>query len=83
MFRDFFFFRKSGRLCYDLQKYSRTGQPKGDIMENAHCMLDAYGYKLTPRICNSYCFLLQQWLHEPASMLRYTYVACLVINPVS
>jgi len=23
-------------------------------------------------------FLLQQWLHERASMLRYTYVACLV-----
>jgi hypothetical protein len=23
-------------------------------------------------------FLLQQWLHESASMLRYTYIACLV-----
>jgi len=25
-------------------------------MEHAHCMLDTYGYKLAPRICNSYCF---------------------------
>jgi hypothetical protein len=25
-------------------------------------------------------FSLPQWLHERASMLRYTYVACLVLN---
>ena len=25
-------------------------------------------------------FLLQQWLHECASMLRYTYVACRVMS---
>ena len=25
-------------------------------------------------------FLLQQWLHEHASMLRYTYIACLVMS---
>ena len=24
-------------------------------------------------------FPLQQWLHEGASLLRYTYIACLVI----
>ena len=24
-------------------------------------------------------FLLQQWLHESASLLRYNYIACLVI----
>jgi hypothetical protein len=28
-------------------------------------------------------FPLQQWLHERASMLRYTYIACLVIFIVS
>jgi len=26
-------------------------------------------------------FPLQQWLHERASMLRYTYIACLVLIP--
>jgi len=25
-------------------------------------------------------FALQQWLHERASLLRYTYIACLVVN---
>jgi len=25
-------------------------------------------------------FPLQQWLHERASLLRYTYVACLVVG---
>jgi hypothetical protein len=27
-------------------------------------------------------FPLQQWLHERASMLRYTHIACIVINCV-
>jgi hypothetical protein len=27
-------------------------------------------------------FPLQQWLHERASMLRYTYIACLVFSTV-
>ena len=34
----------------------------------------------TLRIRNSYGFPLQQWLHERASMLRYTYIAWLAIN---
>jgi len=25
-------------------------------------------------------FPLQQWLHESASLLRYTYIACFVLN---
>jgi hypothetical protein len=28
-------------------------------------------------------FLRQQWLRERASVLRYTYIVCLVINPVN
>ena len=28
-----------------------------------------------------FAFPVQQWLHESASMLRYTYIACLVIRP--
>jgi len=30
------------------------------------------------RICYTYCFFLQQWLHERASLLRYTYIVCRV-----
>jgi hypothetical protein len=40
-------------------------------------MLDNYGYRHTLRICNT-ALTRQQWLRERASLLRYTYVACLV-----
>ena len=30
------------------------------------------GYKHTLIICNTYCFPLQQWLHERVSILRYS-----------
>ena len=31
-------------------------------------------------ICNAYSFPQQQWLRERASVLRHTYIACLVIS---
>jgi hypothetical protein len=41
----------------------------------------------TPKSANTHSeydifidFPLQQWLHESATMLRYTYIACLVID---
>ena len=34
----------------------------------------------TLRICNTYCFPRQQWLHERDSLLGYTYIACLVLD---
>ena len=34
----------------------------------------------TLRIRNVYCYQLQQWLNENASMPRYTYIAYLVIT---
>jgi hypothetical protein len=40
-------------------------------------MLDNKGYKHALRICNIYCFPLQQCLRERASMLRCMYTACL------
>jgi len=47
-------------------------------MGYAHCMLDNYGYK-----CHTGCvilivFLLQQRLHKRSSVLRYTYIDCVV-----
>jgi len=32
------------------------------------------------KICNTFAFLQQQWLHERASVLRYMYIASLVLN---
>jgi hypothetical protein len=46
------------------------------------CTFHAVYFRLqthTHAICNTYCFLLWQWLQEHASMLCYTYNACLVI----
>jgi hypothetical protein len=51
-------------------------------MAHAHSMLVILGYKYTLRLCNI-GLLLQQWLHERTSLLRYTYIACLVrFSPV-
>jgi len=61
----------------DVEKYCRAWQATDDKMEHANCMLDIQGYKHTIRICNT-AFPLQKWLHEHASLLRYTYIACIV-----
>ena len=43
------FMRCVGKCC-------KAGQATDDNMAHAHCMLDTYGYKYTPGICNTYCF---------------------------
>jgi hypothetical protein len=70
------FFQKSCRLWENVEKYCRSRQATDDNMAHAYCMLDNKGYKHTFRIRNTFCFLLQQWLHERASMLRYTFRVC-------
>jgi len=55
------------------ERYCRAGHATYNNMAHALCMLDNYGYKHTLRIYNTYCFPLQQLLHERASMLRYTF----------
>jgi hypothetical protein len=46
-------------------------------MAHSLCMLDDLGYRHIFTICNNIVFPLQQWLNGSASILRYTYVACL------
>ena len=60
-----------------MEKYSIAGEATDDKKANAHIMLDSKATN-TFEIRNTYCFILQQWLHESASMLRYTYIVCLV-----
>jgi len=60
-----------------MDKYCRAGQATDGDMVHAQCMLDAQGYKHTGCVILT-AFPLQKWLHEHASMLRYTYIACLV-----
>ena len=47
-------------------------------MAQAHCTLDTEGYKHTPTMCST--SPLQQWLHDRASIIRYTYIDCLVTS---
>jgi hypothetical protein len=51
-------------------------------MAHSYCMLDTKGYRHTHTHTHSeyvifVAFPLQQWLYERASLLRYTYTACL------
>jgi len=62
-----------------VEKYCRVEQATDDNTVYAHTMLDAYGYRHTLSICNTYCLPLQQWLHSRTLMLCYTPIACLVI----
>jgi hypothetical protein len=73
------FFQKSCCLWDNVEKCCTAVQATDDSMAHVHCILDAWGYKYT----HSGCIILnafpqQQWLHEHASVLRYTYIACLI-----
>ena len=61
-------------------KYCTSGQATDDNLAHAHCMLDTKGYKHTLKICNTYCFSTGQWLQKHATVLHYTYIACLVVS---
>ena len=69
-----FFSRKQHRLWDNVEKNcNRTGQATDDKMTHAHCMLDTYVYNFThSEYVIFIAFPLQQWLHERASMLRYS-----------
>jgi len=63
--------------------WKSTVQPNRPQMTIWRMRIASWNLRLqthTLRIRNSYCFPLQQWLHERASLLRYAYIACLVIN---
>ena len=60
-----------------MEKYFTAGQATDDNMAHAHCMLDTYGYQYTHTGCVIHiAYPPPQWLHERASMLRYTSAAC-------
>jgi len=50
-----FFFSKIV-LVDNVEIFCRARQATDDNIVHAHCMLDAYGYKHTLRIYNTYCF---------------------------
>jgi hypothetical protein len=63
--------------------YGRARQATDDnitqLIKDALYMPDNYGkYKDTLIESNTYCFLGHQWLCEPASLLGFPYVVCVV-----
>jgi hypothetical protein len=63
-----------------VEKYCRVGQATDENMAQAHCMLDTYACNYTHSGCVILItFSLQQQLHKRALLLRYTYIACLVL----
>jgi hypothetical protein len=74
-------FRNSCRLWDNVEKYCRAEQTTDENMAHAHCVLDTQGYRHTLRSCVILtAFSHQQWLPERASILRYTYIACILGN---
>jgi len=80
-----FFFRKSCRLWNNVEKYDTARQFTDDSMAQTHYMQDTYGYKLTLRVCNIYCFSTA--IMVTRTRLNVTlYVrdlSCLVLNLVT
>jgi hypothetical protein len=73
------FFRRSCILWHNVENVCRAGLATDDNMAHAHCMLDAYGYKQTHRLCSTHCF-------STATMVARTrlnvtlYVHCLAVS---
>jgi hypothetical protein len=80
------FFENLAFLLDNVEKFSTAGQAIDDNAAHAHCVLDAYGYIYSEYV-TLIAFPLQHGLHEHASVVRYTYVACLVcrtfLSPLS
>ena len=74
----FFLFRKSCRI-WDVEKYCRARHATDDIMAHAHLCSVTKATDTRSGYVILTAFPLQQQLRE-RSMLRYTYIACLVLN---
>jgi hypothetical protein len=80
MSNNLFFFRKSCRLWDNVEKYGTARQAADH--DTIRRMRFAWWIPKATNTHSQYVILiafpLQQWLHERASILRYTYIACLV-----
>jgi hypothetical protein len=89
-----FFFRKSCRLWYNVEKYGvDRGHKRRHNMAHTGCMLDKQGHtpadackspdthtpsRTHTQTCKTYCFSTATTIRDSASMLRRTYTVCLV-----
>jgi hypothetical protein len=73
-------FWKSYRWRDSVEKYCRAWQATDDNMAHADCMWITNATKTHSEYIIVIVFALQEWLHERASLLRYTYIVCLFIE---
>ena len=80
MFNNFFFFEN--RAIYEImwKNIAEPGRPQTKICR----MRIAYLMPKATNIQSEYVILIaypiKQWLHGRASLLRYTYIACLTVS---
>ena len=80
------FFRKSCLFSYNVEKFCRVGQPKMIWRMRIICWITKFSHTHTHTqthtltICNIFCFSTATMVYELASILRYTYIACLVYS---
>ena len=75
------FFRKPCRLWDDVESYCRGGQATDDDVTRrmrVACWI-AEATKAHSEYIILIAFPLQQWLHRHFSLLRHTYIACIVV----
>jgi len=62
-----------------VERYCRAGQATDESMAHVHVTRGTYGYKHTlSEYVILITFILQHWLNERASILRWACIACLV-----
>ena len=76
----FFFFRRSVSLSDNAENMVEPGKPQMTIWRMRITRLIPIGTNTHSQYVILVAHPLQQWLHEHASMLRYTYTDCLVWN---
>jgi len=75
-----FFFRKSCSLCDNVEKYCRPDRPQIRIWRmHISCWVSKARNTHWEHVILT-AFPLQLWLQVHASMLHYTYIACLVLQ---
>jgi hypothetical protein len=74
-----FFFRKSCLLWDSVEKYGRAGHATGNNKVRALSVLDNFGYRLTVKIRNTYCFSTSKMVTQThISVVLYAH--CLSLN---
>ena len=61
-----------------VEKYCRVGQTTDDKMAHSHCIWIPKATNLRSGCVLCIAFPRQQWLHKYTSVLRFTYIACLL-----